>query len=715
MNNRLPLSNLTIEDVFNRGDVVYEIPIYQRNYAWGKDEIDTFVQDINDAMRKGESAYYYIGTLATFYKGDRIYEVIDGQQRLTTIYLLLIALGVIPKNSLTWRARKKADNTIKSITELAITDKNISQLIMDEKDSGIVHGYTDIEAALKLIVAEKKEEFKTYLLNNVRLIHYQVPEDIDLNHFFEVMNSRGEQLEKHEYLKARLMNELKNDYDRLQFSDLWSSCSEMNVYIQRKYFKTNSKKAEALFGTCLDNILCVPLLDFYSFQQDGDNKTQNDTVNESEKPNPPTLNEFIFPQNPAETLEEDDSADTFQSVIDFPNFLLIVLKLTVLENPGLINNGRSPKTFMLDDKELIDEFKSVKLDETFVKQFGYNLLKARYLLDNYIVHHSSIEDEIAGKNPWQLQCLKKEGNKYPLHNLAGENIQSVLVNLLSMFEVTFTARQHKNYLLYCLKYLFDRVAEATLAGKHFSVNTQEYENFLLNLADKYFTAVYLGPQLNQSNTPSPGSFDDAILQSSTSDPSKIVLNVLQGTVASKQPLSFAAIYGDGTSASKGIPLFVFNYLDFRLWKKYFDTIRGNANDIQVREKFFNDLGCEAFDLSVFAGFYFSRTRRSLEHFFARANVKDDGSTPTYDQINCFGNYAMIGSEVNSSGSNWSPSTKLTHYLDSSGKIRLVSVASLKFMIMMQICKVNKQKKPNSPEWSYKDIKDHQQKMVDILL
>jgi len=49
---------------------------------------------------------------------------------------------------------------------------------------------------------------------------------------------------------------------------------------------------------------------------------------------------------------------------------------------------------------------------------------------------------------------------------------------------------------------------------------------------------------------------------------------------------------------------------------------------------------------------------------------------------------MIGSEANSSGSNWSPKAKLDHYLDSSRKIVQVSVASLKFRIMMQICKDN---------------------------
>ena len=57
-----------------------------------------------------------------------------------------------------------------------------------------------------------------------------------------------------------------------------------------------------------------------------------------------------------------------------------------------------------------------------------------------------------------------------------------------------------------------------------------------------------------------------------------------------------------------------------------------------------------------------------------------------NDINCFGNFAMIGAEANSSGSNWDPITKLDHYGD--GKSDQVSVASLKFKIMMQICQDN---------------------------
>jgi hypothetical protein len=113
-------------------------------------------------------------------------------------------------------------------------------------------------------------------------------------------------------------------------------------------------------------------------------------------------------------------------------------------------------------------------------------------------------------------------------------------------------------------------------------------------------------------------------------------------------------------------------------------------------------------------FYFSRTRRSLEHYFPQANAANKEDLLDENQINCLGNYAMIGSEANSSGSNWSPKVKLDHYLDSSGKIKQVSVASLKFMIMMQACKDNENNRTPGQEWIYEDIIKHQNKMINIL-
>ncbi|MFY7667124.1 MAG: hypothetical protein ACOVQG_00180, partial [Crocinitomicaceae bacterium] len=67
-----------------------------------------------------------------------------------------------------------------------------------------------------------------------------------------------------------------------------------------------------------------------------------------------------------------------------------------------------------------------------------------------------------------------------------------------------------------------------------------------------------------------------------------------------------------------------------------------------------------------------------------------------------------------SASNWSPKTKLEHYLDSSGKIKNSSVSSLKFLIMMKVCKENEKYRPGL-EWIFEDIQRHQKKMVELLM
>lgn len=668
--NILPLKEQSIADIYNGNQVTYEVPIYQRNYAWEDDEITALIQDVYDAYLQNKKlpikGTYFIGTLVSYHKGDQVYEVIDGQQRLTTINLILAALGVDRQNKLTYRARKKSNKTIQSIPAFHV----------DEKDSGIINGYEYAKAAINKIVPEKElDSFRSYFLDNVHIIHYNVPKDIDLNHYFEIMNSRGEQLEKHEIIKARLIEKL-NEEDKGKFSLLWENCSEMNVYIQQKY------KQVAIFGKNLDYLTLT------SFDELP--KVEANTGKKS-------ILAFINGQVADDISGNDDKLDSFQPILDFSNLLLIVLKLTRIDDAKF-----TPSAFTLDDKELIREFDKLKednipLDEAFVKEFGFNLLKAKYYLDNYIVHHSNENDTI-DSNPWKLQYWQKEGKNEYLKNLDGESeLQHKLVQLLSMFEVSFTARQRKNYLFYCLLHLFNE-----------GEDVEQYYQFVNGLADKYFKDVYLDPtKLNAINTPNPGSFDSVILINNSLD-----------ITPNNTELDFNKIYGDGTVRSNGIPLFVFNYLDYKLWEKYFDELRGEktTETSQKRKDFFEQLGCSDFGLKLFEQFYFSRTRRSLEHFYPQAKADGKEGKPNQDQINCFGNYAMIGSEINSSGNSWNPDAKLSHYLDN-GKIRQVSVASIKFMVMMQICKDNlfKQHRVQGLEWIYDDIKVHQEKMKNILL
>ena len=613
----------------------------------------------------------------TYKRGDSVYEVIDGQQRLTTIYIILKALGIKDiRNKLTYSARKTSASTIQKLDN--------SPSIDEEEDSGIRNGYKYAKKAIDAIDETKKKDFEQYFLRYVHIIHYNVPKDVDLNHYFEVMNSRGEQLEKHEIVKSILSQHLKNKKEMTTFNHVWEACCEMNVYIQQVF--PNSE----VFGYNLHKFNI---------------KSFKDIPEQDESEGKSTIIDLL--QKPIGKIEESTDAeqnDKFQPIIDFPNFLLIVLKVTMMEYEDF-----EPTEFILDDKELLNEFNKAleHVDDkvVFVKDFAFNMLKAKFLLDNYIVHHSLNDKELSGDNPWKLQYyyLETKKKRYPKNLTSTLDVQKELVHLLSMFEVSFTPKQRKNYLFYCMMYLFE----------NYEPTDRNYLEFLQCLADKYFYDVYLNRGcLNERNQPGPNAFDNAMFTGGN-------MNVYDiGDEEIDYRKEFEAIYRQGRH---DVPLFVFNYTDYMLWKYYADRLRGNKTKkgSKKRTKFFEELGCSDFELDPFNNFYFSRTRKSLEHYYPQAKAGKDKVLSTED-INCFGNFAMISAEANSSGSNWDPKTKLDHYCD--GKSDQVSVASLKFKIMMQICQDNYKALLNGDlvraagmEWNAEDIKDHQKKMLDIVI
>lgn len=674
-----PLEERSIYQIYleSQETKTYVIPIYQRNYAWEEDEISALIKDVYDSFVKNKNDYYYIGTLVTYKRGDSVYEVIDGQQRLTTIYIILKVLGIKEiRNKLTYGARRNSASTIAKLNDYP----NLG----DEVDGGIRNGYDYAKKAIDAIVDEsEREEFTKYFLDQVHIIHYRVPKDVDLNHYFEVMNSRGEQLEKHEIVKSLLGQHLSKK-ELATFSRVWEACSEMNIYIQQAFPEVR------VFGSHLYEFT------INSFEEIPE---QNELEGKS------TIIDLL--QQPISELENFtaiEQNDKFQPIIDFPNFLLIVLKITMIKYEGF-----EPVKFTLDDKELLNEFnhslQNVEDKVKFVKDFALNLLKAKYLLDNYIVHHSLGDKEQLGDNPWKLQFYYLENSKkrYPKNISDEQDIQKEVVHLLSMFEVSFTPKQRKNYLFYSMMFLFDNNEP----------NVQDYLKFLQHLADKYFYDVYLNSDcLNERNQPGPNAFDSALFEDG-------VMNVNDiGDDEVDYRVTFEEIYRQGRA---DVPLFVFNYTDYKLWKKYSDELRGNKTKKGSKERtqFFEELGCSDFELDPFNNFYFSRTRKSLEHYFPQAKA-GEGKLLSSDDINCFGNFAMIGAEANSSGSNWDPRTKLDHYSD--GKSDQVSVASLKFKIMMQKCKDNDLAIRNGElereahmEWNAEDIQEHQKKVLDIII
>lgn len=250
MDKSLPLKERSIRELYMdcQDAVTYMIPIYQRNYAWEQDEITALINDVHDSAAKDKNKPYYIGTLVTYKRGDNVYEVIDGQQRLTTIFIILKALkiGQIP-NNLKFGARKISDSTIEKLG---------GQNMSDEVDGGIINGYKYAEKAINEYNEAERKLFMEYFLDKVHIIHYNVPKDVNLNHYFEVMNSRGEQLEKHEIIKSELSQNLKNKAELATFSHAWEACSEMNMYIQQAFSKKRKDDTrDKIFGQDLNKFI----------------------------------------------------------------------------------------------------------------------------------------------------------------------------------------------------------------------------------------------------------------------------------------------------------------------------------------------------------------------------------------------------------------------------------------------------------------------------
>ena len=182
-------------------DSNYIIPLYQRAFAWSDREITQLIDDIYDF----EAHKYYLGSLIVNVNSNGLYEVIDGQQRLTALYLLLNYLDYRWKEDrLRYECREKSNYTLNFLNSLSPNEYNKNKLVDEDKiEQTLIKGRDIIDQkfhADKIDTEKFKEKLK-----NVKLFRIEVPPHTDLNRYFEIMNVRGEQLEQHDILKAELI------------------------------------------------------------------------------------------------------------------------------------------------------------------------------------------------------------------------------------------------------------------------------------------------------------------------------------------------------------------------------------------------------------------------------------------------------------------------------------------------------------------------------
>ena len=225
MSNAVDNIGYTLEEVFKDS---YVVPLYQRGFTWKDTEIEQLLQDVYESYEENKSnpaGKYFIGSLVVLKRHNGMYEVVDGQQRLTVLSLISRILRFNSQLRLSYDTRPEVERFLSDFYD----KYKLGNYKYDNESSSLVKnlenavGYienTNLDAKDEnskktiLYLSEKSPEeltdFVRYFRTNVILVRVILPEDTDVASYFEIMNNRGEQLQKHEIIKALLMKKEKN-------------------------------------------------------------------------------------------------------------------------------------------------------------------------------------------------------------------------------------------------------------------------------------------------------------------------------------------------------------------------------------------------------------------------------------------------------------------------------------------------------------------------
>lgn len=591
--------NFTIFD----SDMGYIIPLYQRAFAWEDKHLMQLIEDIKDVQ---ENMIYYLGSLIVSRQNSK-YEVIDGQQRLTALYLLLNCLNVKVNHTLTFACRDKSNYTLKNIKKLF---ENRSALDMDKIEPNIQKAVTFLSRELEKKDFDKEAFIKK--LANVVIYRIEVPENTDLNRYFEIMNTRGEQLEQHDILKATLMSFLSNASESEVFAKIWNACSDMTGYVQMHFSSKNNMIRDGLFGSAWN---VIPQNSWKECKQTIKSDTEKTAGGYQICE---LIDENFRVNNDDGYLEEDENTRVrFESIIEFPYFLLHTLKVFI-RLYGIEHKDGKTKLVddLLDDKKLLEVFdnvmkngisKGVEIAQNkgeFARKFIVCLLRTRYLFDKYIIKREYTNDN--GDGTWSLKSLYVSGQQ------------------------SKKKAYYKNTEFY---QLYERSSTRELRAK---------KNIMIQSA---LRVSYTSPKVMHWIT-------QLLIWLSETDCNKMVdFNEVAESIAKKAVKSNFFDCCEDNKYTMGVytPHIVFNYLDYLLW----------CED-QENEKEYNDFVFEF--------------RNSVEHWYPQH--PSEGTFEQWkDGVDTFGNLCLIQKNINSKFSNMAPEAKKSTFKD------MIDKGSLKLRIM----------------------------------
>lgn len=442
--------------------VQFKIPIYQRLYVWGDEQIKMLLQDVLEAHRN--DVPIFIGTVVLNKHNESddlvVYDLVDGQQRFTTLWLLGLLFSGDDRMGrftsvdsselnnplrLTFSIRDEVRiffNSLRNkigqnngkpfIDKLHRIKNHIAASQTVEETASDLHFYSDkridkirnglrvltqvLLEAYQLLDIEEQQSFpsqlSSFVFEKIKFVTVNVPKAGDLNQLFETLNNRGVQLLQEDVVKAKLLNCISKE-DRTLYNRLWIWSSVMDDYVENNLkgvikSKEISDKLQEMYAD--DGKLNICLFEGYD-DGNGENGSDNSTKLEeilSKEPENQKDTASDATESSKESKEESGPDAEVKSIVSFPQLLLHTLRIyDVIYNSERIEENH---TFYsdIDEKRLIEIFQQRlddkwKKDPTKIKSYIKLLWEVRFIFDNAIVKWV----ERGGDRELIIQTIKK--------------------------------------------------------------------------------------------------------------------------------------------------------------------------------------------------------------------------------------------------------------------------------------------------------------------
>lgn len=278
MSNRITGKEYALKDIFSQ-QFDYHIPPYQRPYAWTEEECETLFDDLYDFFLTEKTDNYFLGSIVLKKEEDKpSADVIDGQQRLTTLTILLSAIA----SRLTGNTRVTCEKYLREPGDPLIGLKPEPRLHLREKERVFFETYVQnvdldtlvaldpekleteakrhIRANCEVFLRRIKDKFNndetkvqpfcTFLLTRCFLVSVSAPSQQSAFRVFSVMNNRGLDLLPIDIIKADVIGEIPAE-DQQSYTEKWEDLevqttrdgfNEVFTHTRMIFAKAKSKK-----------------------------------------------------------------------------------------------------------------------------------------------------------------------------------------------------------------------------------------------------------------------------------------------------------------------------------------------------------------------------------------------------------------------------------------------------------------------------------------